>query len=164
MQTADAPPDLIIRPAAAADLAAVVALILLQFRDHDIPTPGSAVERALSPVLSGAKTDPDAPGVLVAQRGEALVGVAYFSFATPLEHAGPVVWLEELFVLPEHRGLGIGQRLIAAVTALAEARGCVSVDLEVDINHPDAARLYDRLGFRSLRRDHRVLRLSAWDW
>jgi len=41
-----------------------------------------------------------------------------------------VAWLEELYVAPERRNLGVGRRLVDAVAERAAARGCVSVELE----------------------------------
>ena len=47
------------------------------------------------------------------------------------------LWLEDLFVKPEARGLGIGLKLMAALCRLAGKRGWYSVDWEVlDWNEP----------------------------
>ena len=54
----------------------------------------------------------------------------------------------DIALLPEHRGRGIGTRLLEAI--LAEARGSGrTVSLHVEQYNP-ARRLYQRLGFRSL--------------
>lgn len=52
----------------------------------------------------------------------------------------------DIALLPEHRGGGIGGRLIAGLQAEAAAAGRAVV-LSVEANNP-AARLYRRLGFR----------------
>jgi maltose/maltodextrin transport system permease protein len=46
------------------------------------------------------------------------IGVAYASSLLSLEHGGVSGWLEELYVLPQWRGLGIGSRLIAEVVTV----------------------------------------------
>ncbi len=52
------------------------------------------------------------------------VGFALFfhNFSTFLGRAG--VYLEDLFVLPEHRGKGYGKGLLKRLAAIAQERGC----------------------------------------
>jgi ribosomal protein S18 acetylase RimI-like enzyme len=69
------------------------------------------------------------------------------------EPAGRLIvgrWTEEIRVvdiglLPERRGLGVGERLLRQVLAEAEARG-VKASVHVERFNP-ALRLYERLGF-----------------
>jgi GNAT superfamily N-acetyltransferase len=60
---------------------------------------------------------------LLAERGGETVGYAIFypTFSTFLAIQG--VWLEDLFVRPEHRKSGAGRALLAAVAARAHERG-----------------------------------------
>ncbi len=51
-------------------------------------------------------------------------------------------------VAPEARGLGIGQRLVEALQALALAEGCDRVTLEVRADNAAARALYAKLGYR----------------
>lgn len=57
-------------------------------------------------------------------------------------------YLDSLGVLPEFRGMGIGRRLIDAMTQRALERGHERVGLIVDFDNPDAERLYTSQGFR----------------
>jgi GNAT superfamily N-acetyltransferase len=134
-------------------------LLVAQLREHEIPVGRDHVVRRLSDAVAGGAL------VLVAADGDGrLVGVAYVSFALPLEHEGTVAWLEELYVVPERRSHGIGGRLVAAAVEHAEQRGCVAVELETKRGHERAGRLYARLGFEDLGRTHYARRLKAWDW
>jgi GNAT superfamily N-acetyltransferase len=58
-----------------------------------------------------------AAAALIAERGSEAVGYALFfpTFSTFLARTG--IWLEDLFVLGEHRGAGVGKALLAAVAA-----------------------------------------------
>jgi GNAT superfamily N-acetyltransferase len=150
----------VVRTATPHDVPALVPLLLAQLRDHGI----TARAEALATQVSGMIAHPDQGFVLVAQSSAGVVGAAYVSFARPLEHAGEVAWLEELYVAPDERGRGVGQALLAEACARAEARGCVSVDLEIAADHARAANLYARNGFRSLQRTHWTRPLAAWDW
>jgi GNAT superfamily N-acetyltransferase len=156
-------PEIVIRPLAGADVAAVAALLVAQLREHQIPVREERVAFALQEVLANGEAS-DGGFVLVATRDAAIVGVAYVSYARPLEHAGEVAWLEELYVSPGSRGRGIGTRLLREARARAEARGCVSMELEVQRGHERALQLYAREGFRDLERRHLALPLRAWDW
>jgi GNAT superfamily N-acetyltransferase len=144
-----------IRIATASDRDAVVELLVAQLRDHAIPTPAGDVARTVDALL----TRPHRACVLVAVAGRA-VGVAALSFAWPIEHGGRGAWLEELYVLPEARGRGTGERLLQAALGVARARGVVAVDLEVERDHARVASLYARHGFRPLDRTHWVARLE----
>ena len=69
---------------------------------------------------------PAAEAVIVEVAGEA-VGFALW-FATFSTYRGrPGIYLEDLFVRPEHRGRGIGKAILAMVARLAVERGCGKV-------------------------------------
>ena len=71
----------------------------------------------------------------------------------------PGIYLEDLFVVDAARGTGLGRRLIAAVAALAVARGCPRLDLSV-LDWNPARRVYERLGFEEMT-EWRPYRLSG---
>ncbi|MFN8547115.1 MAG: GNAT family N-acetyltransferase [Candidatus Eisenbacteria bacterium] len=55
--------------------------------------------------------------------------------------------LVSMWVAPEHRGTGLGQRLVAMILDWARDRGVRTVYLMVTSNNHGAARFYERLGF-----------------
>jgi ribosomal protein S18 acetylase RimI-like enzyme len=57
-------------------------------------------------------------------------------------------YISNVAVFPDHRGRGIGAMLIARAGAEARSAGSRAVVLDVEIDNPDAQRLYERLGFR----------------
>ena len=73
----------------------------------------------------------------------------FFNYSTFL--ARPGLYLEDLFVRPEHRGAGLGKALLLHLAALAHARGCGRMEWAVlDWNEP-AIGFYESLGARRLR-------------
>ena len=97
---------------------------------------------------------------LIARRGGRPVGFAlyFFTFSTFL--ARPTLYLEDLFVLPEERGLGAGKALLGALARIAVRRGCGRLEWAVlDWNRP-AIRFYQRLGAR-FRREWILTRLTG---
>ena len=73
---------------------------------------------------------------LVAEQGGAVVGFAlYFRNYSTWEGAG--MYLEDLYVMPEARGLGLGKALLAALAAIAVERGYARLSWAVlDWNQP----------------------------
>lgn len=72
---------------------------------------------------------------------------------------GEAAWLVlDIALLPEHRGQGIGARLLADVLAEAGA-AAKPVQIHVERFNP-AQRLYDRLGFRQIADEGVYLRLE----
>ena len=102
-----------------------------------------ATEAAVRETLFGA--DP-AASVLIAEVDGTPVGFALWcrNYSTFL--AKPGIWLEDLFVVPEARGRGVGKALLAALAAIAVERGWGRVDWYVlDWNAPSIA-FYRSLG------------------
>ncbi|HST55559.1 MAG TPA: GNAT family N-acetyltransferase [Solirubrobacteraceae bacterium] len=90
-----------------------------------------------------------AASALIAERDSAALGYALFfpTFSSFLGTSG--VWLEDLFVVPDHRGQGVGKALIAAVAAHVVARGGARLEwAALDWNTP-ALGFYKRLGART---------------
>lgn len=102
-----------------------------------------ATETLLREHLFGPKPAAEA---IVAKLGSTRVGFALF-FTTYSTFTGrPGIWLEDLFVLAEHRHRGIGQSLLRAVAKIAVDRDCGRLEWSVlDWNEP-AIRLYRKIG------------------
>jgi GNAT superfamily N-acetyltransferase len=102
---------------------------------------------------------PRAEALLALEDGRP-VGFALFfhNFSTFL--ARPGLYLEDLYVKPEHRGRGHGRALLGRLAALARERGCGRMEWSVlDWNEP-AIGLYRRLGAVPLS-DWTVFRLAG---
>ena len=85
--------------------------------------------------------------VLIARRDGAAMGIAVCFVGYSTFHARPLLNLHDLAVMPEARGTGLGQALLAAVAAQARALGCCKVTLEVREDNARARRVYEHVGF-----------------
>ena len=148
--------SLAINPVDARNVDALVALFEAQLREHAIKTS----HEDLRVVIQTAIDDKRYGFILAASAPDSsLVGAAYASSLLSFEHGGVSGWLEELYVLPQWRGQGIGSQLLAAVIARARSLGWRALDLEVDATHQRAISLYVRHKFQphSRTRFYRVL-------
>jgi ribosomal protein S18 acetylase RimI-like enzyme len=78
--------------------------------------------------------------------------IAFENFAT--FSACPMINIHDLFVPKEHRGKGVGRRLLRAITAEAEKRGCSRITLEVRVDNVNAQKLYRSEGFGEAEPNH----------
>ena len=106
-----------------------------------------ATEEMLDSYLFGEKV---AAEVVIAYYGERAVGCAlyYLSFSTFL--AKPGIYLEDLFVLEEHRGKGYGKALLTYLAREAVEKGYGRLEWAVlDWNEP-SIEFYKSLGAKML--------------
>jgi GNAT superfamily N-acetyltransferase len=84
--------------------------------------------------------------VLLAFEGDTPVGFALFFYQFSTFEAKPTLYLEDLFVYPQHRGGGYGKALLVALAREAVAQDCGRMDwMVLDWNQP-AIDFYKRLG------------------
>lgn len=82
---------------------------------------------------------------LVAEEDGQLLGLTHYLFHRHAWRIENVCYLQDLYVDPAARGLGLGRKLIEAVYARADAAGAPQVYwLTQDFNH-EARQLYDRV-------------------
>ena len=110
-----------IRPATVEDVPLVLEFITALAEYEKLSHRVTATEATLRESLFGANPGAE---VLLAFEGETPVGFAVFfhNFSTFLGVKG--LWLEDLFVRPEHRGRGYGKALLLRVARTALGRGC----------------------------------------
>jgi len=125
----------------------IMRLLGLQFQEHVIDLSPDALRAAVLGLLA----DPSRGAVLVAYDPDP-IGVAVVAYTWTLEHGGLVAWLDEIFVVANHRDRGVGRALLGRALQIAAAAGCRAVDLEVTVEHERAEHLYEREGFRRLSR------------
>jgi GNAT superfamily N-acetyltransferase len=111
----------------------------------------------LRPHLFGEKPAAEA---MVAETQGQVVGFALFftNFSTFL--AQPGLYLEDLFVQPEHRGNGIGEAMLTRLAALAVERGYGRFEWSVLDWNENAIRFYQRMGATMLP-DWRICRIAG---
>jgi GNAT superfamily N-acetyltransferase len=76
---------------------------------------------------------------------------------------GSVGMIQNVGVVPGHRGLGLGRCLVDQALAGFRMQGLRRVGLEVTVDNARAVRLYQRMGFRRTRTVYKVVEAGADD-
>ena len=121
--------------------------------EHEVTLTEEKLDRALFGERPYAET------LIAEDDGRAVAFALFFhSFSTFL--AQPGIYLEDLFVVPEARGGGVGRALLEKLAETAVERGCGRLEWAVlDWNEP-AIRFYERLGAKP-NADWSVYRLTG---
>lgn len=130
--------------AATPDDVSEIATLIRELAEYERLTDAVVLdERDLREHLFGARPYVEA---LIAERGGAVVGFALFFHNYSTFLAKPGLYLEDIFVRPEHRGHGLGKALLAEIARIAVERRCGRVEWSVlDWNEPSIA-FYRSLG------------------
>ncbi|MFT3763663.1 MAG: GNAT family N-acetyltransferase [Pseudoxanthomonas sp.] len=136
-------PSIVLRPAARADTPQILAFIRELAEYEKLADEAVAGEAQIAEHLFGARAYAEA---VIAEVDGQPAGFALFFHNYSTFAGKPGLYLEDLFVRPPYRGLGVGTRLIAHLAALAVERGCARFEWSVlDWNEP-AIRFYRGLG------------------
>ena len=139
--------SLAIRPAIPADLPLIAELIRALAEYEELSAEVRFDEPVLGERLFGPR--PYAEVLIGEVDGEAL-GFALFFHNFSTFEGRPGLYLEDLFVRPEARGLGLGKALLVELARLAVERGCARLEWWVlDWNEPSIG-FYRSLGARPM--------------
>jgi GNAT superfamily N-acetyltransferase len=136
---------LAIRPGDKADVAVIAHLIRELARFEKLEPEVTMTEDLLAENLFGKRRYAE---TLIAEDAGKPIGFALFfhSFSTFLGKPG--LYLEDLFVVPEQRGNGVGRALLKELARIALERECGRLEWAVLNWNRDAIKFYERLGAR----------------
>jgi len=132
-----------LRPATPADTPTILHCIRALAEYERLAHACVATDALLRESLFGERP---AAEVVLAYDRETIAGYALWfrSYSTFL--ARPGIYLEDLFVRPEHRGHGVGKALLQHLASLAEQRGCGRLEWSVLDWNESAIGFYRTLG------------------
>jgi GNAT superfamily N-acetyltransferase len=139
---------LLIREARPGDVGTILTLIRGLAEYEREPLAAQATEQDL--LRDGFGDEPKFRCVIAEWQGAAAGFALYFhNYSTWKGRSG--IFLEDLFVLPEYRGKGIGKALLLHVARIAVAENCGRYEWQVlDWNTP-AIEFYEALGARRMK-------------
>jgi GNAT superfamily N-acetyltransferase len=144
-------------PAQASDVPVILEMIKALADYEQLTHEVVATEDDLRQSLFGPRP---AGEVVLAYAGDTPIGFALFfhNFSTFLGRHG--LYLEDLFVVPEWRGKGVGKQLLAHIAAIAESRKCGRMEWAVLDWNESAIAFYRRMGAHVLD-EWRLCRLTG---
>ncbi|MDP3823838.1 MAG: GNAT family N-acetyltransferase [Burkholderiales bacterium] len=138
-----ATPSFTLRAAVVGDVSAIVQLIRDLAEFEQLSHLVQVTPEKLRPQLFGEK--PAAEAMVAERDGEVVAFALYFTnFSTFL--AQPGLYLEDLYVKPEHRGHGIGKALLKRLAALAVERDYGRFEWSVLDWNTNAITVYEKMG------------------
>ena len=138
-----ATPSFTLRAAVVGDVSAIVQLIRDLAEFEQLTHLVQVTPEKLRPQLFGEK--PAAEAMVAERDGEVVAFALYFTnFSTFL--AQPGLYLEDLYVKPEHRGHGIGKALLKRLAAVAVERDCGRFEWSVLDWNTNAITVYQKMG------------------
>jgi GNAT superfamily N-acetyltransferase len=149
--------DFILRKATPADIPDVLRLVRGLAEYERLLNEMTATEADFTRALFGPR--PLAEAMLAEFEGRA-VGVAIWYSLFSTFRAQPMLYLEDIFVEPAHRGRGIGLALFRRLAQIALAENCLFMEWSVLNWNQPAIDFYRRIGAQPIT-DWTVQRLDA---
>lgn len=168
MDTTDAQEtdDIVYGKPAAEDADAIGKLFFEDMTDLGVDTSREALNGLAAEVIEASHADPPQCLCWVARpaAGKEPCGVVLANYNWSLKFAGRSLWIEELYVTPKYRRLGIGAALVAQILDYAEEHDFKGIDLEAYQGNTPASVLYRTLGFHRLGRERFYYRLGTQEF
>ena len=123
------------------ELCSLLAVLFSQEAEFEVD--GHAQQAGLQAIIS----NPDIGIILLARHKDKVVGMVSLLFSISTALGGRVAMLEDMVVLPEQRGLGIGSALLNAAIKTARDNGCLRITLLTDSDNETAQGFYEKQGF-----------------
>lgn len=98
-------------------------------------------------LISGLASNPSSFVLFILLNND-IAGLAtcFVNFST--FKARPYINIHDLIILKEHRGKGLGRKLLEKLTEIAIERNCCKITLEVRDDNTNAIKLYQKLEFK----------------
>ena len=146
-RTKKARPQAEVRPAAAEDWQTFLRLAEALYREWGEERPP---KRRLTKLFDDAIAPASSFKLFFAVVGDELCGMLSLAIVPTTQGAGSFGYLDDVFVLEQYRGQGIGAELMREAVNHARENGCVRVELGTRWDNVRARLLYERLGFEEV--------------
>ncbi len=117
----------------------------------------TATEEDLQRTLFGPRPYAE---VILAEQGDSVAGFALFFHNYSTFFGSPGIYLEDLCVVEDFRGQGIGEALLQKLASLCIERNCTHLEWNVLDWNEGAIRFYERIGAK-LQRDWIPVRITG---
>lgn len=137
--------DVVVREATAADIPAILPLVREYWNFEAI---GGFDEDRLGYVLGEFFRHRHLGCGWIAERGAEPVGYLLACYVFSLEHEGLTAEIDEFYLVPGVRSVGLGRRMLAGAETTFRGAGCTNVALQLARGNDEARRFYSACGYR----------------
>lgn len=148
--------QLLIREANKNDLPVILKLINLKAEFDGCPQSVAANLKKLEMTLFNNNP---IEFILLAEIEEQTIGFASYHRIYSTFLAQTCLWLDDIYITPEHRGHGIGQALIKHLCQIAQENNYGRIDWTVAINNTRGINFYKKIGAKIIK-EVRLCRLD----
>lgn len=135
--------NLVIKQAKTRDVPVIFTLLKGLAEYEDLTSDFVITEKDLTKALFGP--DPSARAILACD-GDTAVGIAVFCKHYSTFLGRQYLYLEDIFVIPSHRGSGVGRKLMEHAAILAKTLGSTKIEWSVLDWNESAIKFYEHLG------------------
>ncbi|MDP3743534.1 MAG: GNAT family N-acetyltransferase [Methylotenera sp.] len=101
--------------------------------------------------LANIISNPEIGEILTIRTHDSIVGMINLLYTVSTALGARVALLEDMVVLPQFRGAGVGSKLLQAAIARARVSGCKRITLLTDGDNEAAQKFYSNHGFTASR-------------
>lgn len=130
------------------DLEVLVPFVMAYHRFEEVEMSERVVREGIAPLLG----ESDFGRIWLIHHEGACAGYVALCLGYSLEFAGREAFIDELYLLEQYRGRGIGRAAIEEVVRQAAALGVHAVHLEVAHGNDGAQQFYSAMGFEARSR------------
>lgn len=133
-----------VEPATMADLPELTALVMALFAEEEDFVPDEARQQhGLRLILQ----QPQHGRIFVVRTEHRIIGMVNILFNISTAEGGWVIQMEDVIILPQHRGCGYGEMLLAHVVNFARQKGFHRITLLTDKINERSQRFFAKHGF-----------------
>ena len=85
---------------------------------------------------------------LVAEINDSVIGFINFTIRETILHSAPAGLIDELVVSKDHRGKGVGRKLVQVAIEKCKQLGCCEVEVSTELSNINARKFYKKMGFK----------------
>jgi diamine N-acetyltransferase len=136
------------KTATAADAQVLLDLIRKYFEYDHIPFQADEIRPGLMTLLNDASVGQ----AWLIECGMKPAGYVLFTYGFDLEFGGRLAFITDLYLEPEFRGKGLGQKTLERVGEFCRSSGVRALELQVERDNVEAQALYRKFGFTAADR------------
>ncbi len=145
--------EITFRPVKRSDYSELRKMIHALYREDPVDKPID--DEKIAKTIRRMHRNPFMGKIIIFEKDNVIIGYAILIFYWSNEYGGDILHVDELYVKPEHRRLGVATRFFKHIH-LTFKNKIVAIHLEVTPSNTKAMAYYQKLGFKKTRNEHLI--------